>query len=294
LIGLVDLSGNNHPCVQYVKTTAGQSEPTPSTPLEKRAREQGLAPGQSLGTDAEAGLVSRMKRFYKDVAVAAADSDGGAFEVHLDGRGVRTPLRRALQVPARALADAIAGEWHAQGDEIAAEAMPLTRIAATAVDRVADDPEGYVDQIAAFGGTDLICYRAQSPQELVVRQVRVWQPLLDWARDTYGSELFVTDGLLPVEQPQGSLSRLRAAVAAYDHYELAALGVVTSASGSLIVALAMAVGRLDAKSAFEVSQLDESYQVELWGEEEEARARRDILRAEIDCSAAFLALLRAG
>lgn len=233
-----------------------------------------------------------MKRFYEQVSTVSAE-DGNGFEVHLDARGVRTPMRRPLQVPTRVLADAIAQEWRAQGDEIDVESMPLTRISATAVDRVADDREGYVDQIAAFGGTDLVCYRAQAPAELVLRQVRIWQPILDWAVETFGSELVVTDGLLPVDQPPESLARLRAAVAEHDDYELAALGVVTSASGSLVVALALSKGHLDGETAFDVSQLDESYQVELWGEEAEAQARRDILRAEIDCAAAFLELLRA-
>jgi chaperone required for assembly of F1-ATPase len=234
-----------------------------------------------------------MKRFYKDVSTAPV-TDDGAHEVLLDGRGVRTPLRRTLQVPSAPLANAIAEEWHRQGEEIDVESMPLTRIAATAVDRVSDDREGYIDQIAAYGGTDLVCYRAQAPQELVVRQARVWQPLLDWAQETYGSELIVTDGLLPVDQPEESLARIRVAVADHDLFELAALGVVTSASGSVIVALALSRGHLDAATAFDVGQLDESYQVELWGEEEEAQARRVILRAEIDCGANFLELLRAG
>ena len=232
-----------------------------------------------------------MKRFYTDVATAALEGET-AYEVHLDGRGVRTPLRRVLQVPGAALAEGIAEEWRAQGEEIDVESMPLTRIAATAIDRVADDPDGYIDQIAAYGGTDLVCYRAQAPQELVVRQARDWEPLLEWLRGTYGGELVVTEGLLPVEQPAGSLAKLRAAVAEHSLYELAALGVVTSASGSLVVALAMSRGHLDAARAVDVSQLDESYQVELWGEEEDAQARRDILRAEIDCSARFLELLR--
>jgi chaperone required for assembly of F1-ATPase len=126
----------------------------------------------------------------------------------------------------------------------------------------------------------------------VDRQVRVWQPLLDWARDTFGSELVVTDGLLPVDQPPESLTQLHAAVANHDDYELAALGVATSASGSIIVALALSKGHLDANTAFDVGQLDESYQVEMWGEEVEAQARRQILRAEIDCAANFLELLR--
>lgn len=233
-----------------------------------------------------------MKRFYEQVSTASA-GDGNGFEVHLDGRGVRTPMRRPLQVPSAPLADAIAGEWRAQGEEIDVESMPLTRISATAVDRVADDRAGYIDQIAAFGGTDLVCYRAQAPAELVARQARIWQPMLDWAAATFGGELVVTDGLLPVDQPPESLARLRTAVADHDLYELAALGVVTSASGSLVVALALSKGHVDAATAFDVSQLDESYQVELWGEEAEAQARRDILRAEIDCAATFLELLRA-
>ena len=123
-----------------------------------------------------------MKRFYEQVSTASVD-DGQRFEVLLDARGVRTPMRRPLQVPSPSLADAIAEEWRAQDDEIDVESMPSTRIAATAVDRVAEDREGYIDQIAAFGGTDLVCYRAQAPAELVVRQMRVWQPMLDWGGD---------------------------------------------------------------------------------------------------------------
>ena len=234
-----------------------------------------------------------MKRFYKDVATARKD-DEEAYEVLLDGRSVRTPMRRPLQVPGASLANAVAEEWRTQGDEIDVESMPMTRISATAVDRVADDREGYIDQIAAFGGTDLVCYRAQAPAELVDRQARVWQPMLDWAAETFGGELIVTDGLLPVDQPSDSLARLRAAVADHDLYELAALGVATSASGSVVVALALSKGHVDATTAFDVSQLDESYQVEMWGEEADAQARRDVLRAEIDCSATFLELLRTG
>ena len=182
-----------------------------------------------------------MKRFYEQVSTASVD-DGQRFEVLLDARGVRTPMRRPLQVPSPSLADAIAEEWRAQDDEIDVESMPSTRIAATAVDRVAEDREGYIDQIAAFGGTDLVCYRAQAPAELVVRQMRVWQPMLDWAAETFGGELIVTDGLLTVDQPSDSLARLRAAVADHDLYELAALGVATSASGSVVVALAACLG----------------------------------------------------
>lgn len=220
--------------------------------------------------------------------------DAGSFEVRLDDRSVRTPLRRPLHVPSAALAEAIADEWRGQAEEIDVETMPHTRIAATAVDRAQEDPDGYVDQIAAYAATDLLCYRAPSPTELVARQSKAWEPLLEWSRDTFGAELSVTDGLLPIEQAPNAMARLRDAVGAHDPYELAALGVATSASGSIVVALALSHGRLDAETAFEVSQLDESYQTEFWGEESEAETRRRILRADIDCASSFLSLLRAG
>lgn len=234
-----------------------------------------------------------MKRFYKQVSATPVAGEA-AFEVLLDGRSVKTPLRRSLHVPGGVLAEAIADEWRSQEEEIDVEAMPHTRIAATALDRAAEDRDGYIDQIAAYAETDLICYRAPSPTELVVRQSRAWEPLLEWSRDTFGAELAVTDGLLPIEQAPGSLARLREAVATHDPFELAALGVATSASGSVIVALALSHGRLDAETAFEVSQLDESYQTEIWGKESEAETRRQVLRAELDCASSFLSLLRAG
>ncbi len=220
--------------------------------------------------------------------------DADLFEVRLDDRSVRTPLRRPLHVPSATLAEAIADEWDAQAEDIDVETMPHTRIAATAVDRANEDPEGYADQIAAYAETDLICYRAPSPTELVARQSKAWEPLLAWTRETLSAELSVTDGLLPIEQAPDAVARLRDAVGAHDPFELAALGVATSASGSIVVALALSHGRLDAETAFEVSQLDESYQTEIWGEESEAETRRQILRADIDCASSFLSLLRAG
>ncbi len=234
-----------------------------------------------------------MKRFYKEVAVVPeAHVDG--YGVRLDSRPVRTPLRRDLIVPKAALADAIAGEWRSQGDEIDVEAMPMTRIAATALDRVAADRRAYVDRVATYGETDLVCYRAPAPTSLVVRQSRAWEPLIEWTRDAFGAELVATEGLLPVDQPPEAIERLRAAVDAHDHFELAALGVAVAASGSVVVALALSHGRLDAPAAVEVSQLDESFQEEVWGADAEASRRRAALRDEIECAAAFLELLRAG
>lgn len=234
-----------------------------------------------------------MKRFYKTVAVAPVD-DGNGHEIHLDGRPVRTPLRNALQVPGEALASAIVDEWDAQEDEIAVDSMPVTRIAATAVDRVRGDRSGYTDQIAAYAETDLVCYRAPAPSGLVVMQSRSWQPLLDWSRETYGADLKVTEGLSPIDQNPEAVGRLRTALDDHDDFELAALSVATAASGSLVIGLALVRERIDARAAYEASQLDESYQNEIWGVDAEAEKRREVLRADLDVAARFLELLRAG
>jgi chaperone required for assembly of F1-ATPase len=232
-----------------------------------------------------------MKRFYEDVAIAAVDQVG--FEVHLDARPVRTPLRQPLRLPGKALASAIAQEWVDQAEEIDVDTMPLTRIAATAVDRVNGDRAGYTDQIAAYAETDLVCYRAPVPSGLVVMQSRSWQPLLEWCREAYGAELKVTEGIGPVDQDRESLDRIREALDAQDAFELAALSVATAASGSLVIGLALSRGRIDAVAAYEASQLDESYQNTLWGVDEEAQSRRHILRADLEAAETFLTLLRA-
>ena len=233
-----------------------------------------------------------MKRFYKEVAVADRQPDG--FAIELDGRPVRTPLRKPLLVPGARLADAVAGEWGAQGETIELDSMPLTRIAATALDRVGEDPDGYVGQVAAYAETDLVCYRAPSPSELVLRQSTAWEPLLDWAHQTFGVRLAATEGVTPLDQEPETLARLRDVVASHDPFELAVLGVATSASGSLVVALALAHAHIDAGQAFEVSQLDETFQSELWGMDPEAERKLEILKADLETSAAFLELLRAG
>ncbi|MEL0144458.1 MAG: ATP12 family protein [Alphaproteobacteria bacterium] len=233
-----------------------------------------------------------MKRFYKKVA--ASPVEGANYEVHLDGRPVRTPIRHALQLPGAALARAVADEWDAQGEEIDLDSMPLTRIAATALDRVGEDPDGYVGQVAAYAETDLVCYRAPSPSELVLRQSTAWEPLLDWAHRTFGVRLAATEGVTPLDQEPETLARFRDVVASHDPFELAVLGVATSASGSLVVALALAHAHIDAGQAFEVSQLDETFQSELWGMDPEAERKLEILKADLETSAAFLELLRAG
>ncbi len=229
------------------------------------------------------------KRSYGAVGVAPL---GDGFTVTLDGRTVRTPAGRELTLPTEALARAVAGEWEAQEGEVRAHTMPMMQLAGTAIDRVAPHRQEIVEQTAAYAKTDLLCYRADSPPELTDRQAASWQPLLDWAAETHRARLDVTCGVTPADQPEAALDALGAAVEALDDLELTALASVAGASGSLIVALALAAGRIDADEAYAVSQLDESYQVEKWGEDAEAQARRQRLHADIRAVAAFLALAR--
>ena len=229
-----------------------------------------------------------MKRVYTEVAVEPAE-DG--FAIMLDGRPVRTPGRRMLAVPSRALAEAIAAEWRAQGDRVEPRSMPLTRLASTALDLVGQRRPAIVDEIAAYAGTDLVCYRADAPAELAARQHAAWQPLLDWAAARYGAALVVTQGVVPRPQPPEALAALRRAVEAYDDMALVALHAATAAAGSLIVALALLDGRIDAAEAFAASQLDETFQIEAWGEDAEAAARRRAVAADIAAAARFLSLL---
>jgi len=223
--------------------------------------------------------------------VAPRQSAAG-FAVMLDARPVRTPARHPLELPSAALAHAIAAEWDAQQDEIVPATMPVMQIAATAIDRVSPDAAAYAGRIAAYGETDLVCYRADSPQALVARQWATWQPLVEWAAEAFEAPLTVTGGVAPVSQPAASLAALHAAVSAHSIFELAALGLAATASGSLLIALALSHGRLDADAAYAAGVLDESWQIEQWGADEEAEARRQNVRADIDAAARFFALCR--
>lgn len=235
------------------------------------------------------------KRFYK-TAMAAADLDDrsglSGFVVALDGRPLRTPKKALLRLPSQALADAIAGEWAAQDERIRPHSMPLTALACTAFDLVRPRRAEAVAEIAAYGETDLVCYRADQPPDLVARQQAAWQPLLDWAVLTFDAPLAVTMGVLPTPQPATAVGALSRAVAAHDDLELAALATTVKASASLIIGLALSHGRLSAAGAFEAAELDESFQIEKWGEEPAAAERRELIRAELEAAARFLALLR--
>ncbi len=230
-----------------------------------------------------------MKRVYKTVGVQA---DRGGFGVRLDGRELKSPGKNPMILPTRALAQAIAEEWDAQGDEIRPHAMPLMQIASTAVDVVAVKRAEIVDGVVAYAGTDLTCYRADHPRELAERQAELWQPHLDWVMVRFDAPLHVQAGLMPHPQPESSLRALRAAVDAYDLWTLCALQIATAACGSLVLALALVEGRVSSDEAFDASQLDETFQIEKWGEDPEATKRRVALNRDIAAAKRFLDLLR--
>ncbi|MCG8544705.1 MAG: ATPase [Alphaproteobacteria bacterium] len=230
-----------------------------------------------------------LKRFYRE---ASAESEAAQHHVALDGRPVRTPEKALLILPTRRLAAAIAEEWDAQTDEIRPDSMPMTQLASTAIDRVRPRREEIVDSIAAYAGTDLLCYRADGPSALVERQAAHWQPLLDWAALQFDAPLSVTDGIVPVEQPADAVASIRRAVADGDEFTYAGLYNLTVACGSVVMALAVREGEIDAAQACHASQLDESWQAEQWGEDPEAAARQERIRGDIHAATRFLDLLK--
>jgi chaperone required for assembly of F1-ATPase len=214
------------------------------------------------------------------------------YGITLDGKPIKTPGKRDLVVPNEALAVAIAEEWNAQEGEVRAAIMPLTRLATTTVDRVARQRDAIIGQTANYAATDLVCYRAAHPPALAARQQAVWQPLIDWAVLRFDAPLSVTTGVIPTNQPATSLRAFAAAVAEQDDFALTALHVATAACGSLVIGLALIEGQLDAEGAFTASQLDESFQIEAWGEDAEQAERRRALAADIQAAARLISLLR--
>jgi len=230
-----------------------------------------------------------MKRVYREVRVAPA---GGGWSILLDDRTLQTPARTPLLLPRRGLAAAIAAEWDAQGDKIVPATMPLMQLAATAIDRTETQCRQVIDEIVGYGATDLVCYRAERPADLVARQSAAWQPLLDWLTLRFDAPLLVTAGVIPRTQPESALAAIRAAVEALDPFRSTALHAATAACGSVVIGLALVERRLDAEGAWQASQLDESFQIEAWGEDAEAAARRAALKRDIEATWRFMELLR--
>lgn len=227
-------------------------------------------------------------RFYKSVAV---DSDGGKFRLLLDGKPVRTPAKKQLVLPTRALAEAVATEWEGQKVRIDPVTMPLSRLANSAVDGVMGREADVRADIARYAGSDLICYRAEAPPELVHRQAQAWDPVLAWARDALGASFHVARGIMPVTQPALAAHGVAHAIDAHGAFELAALHVMTTLTGSALLALAHARGRLTVHDAWAAAHVDEDWQISRWGEDAEAKARRDLRWAEMQAASRLIQLL---
>jgi chaperone required for assembly of F1-ATPase len=227
------------------------------------------------------------RRFYQQAGVEETDGD---FRVVLDSRPVRTPARGYLIAPSRRLADAIAAEWDAQGETIDPATMPLTRLANSIIDGVAAAPAAVAADIEKYLGSDLLFYRAEGPQRLLERQTHLWDPVLAWAREAFGARFVLAQGVVHAAQPEGALAAARAAIPA-DPWRLAAVHVITTLTGSALLALAMLHGRLTAEEAWIAAHVDEDWNMEQWGRDAIALARRAAHRAELDAAATLLANL---
>lgn len=231
-----------------------------------------------------------MKRVYTSVSTRA-EADG--FAVLLDGRVVRSPAKAPLLLPSAALAEAVAAEWDAQTEEIRPDRMPMMSLAATAIDRVRPNPVAVARDAAGYAASDLLCYRADTPVELARRQAEAWDPVLDWAQRRYAVAFAVTSGLMPIDQPAETVARFEALATELEPFPLAALHVMTTTLGSFLLALSVYEGHAAPEEAYALSTVDEAYQAELWGEDEEAAARRTRLASEVADARRYLDLLGA-
>ena len=229
-----------------------------------------------------AGVV---KRFYR---AARATPDGG---VELDGKPIRTPGRAPLILPGPALAEAVAEEWNAQAETIDPRAMKLTGLANAAIDRIAPDKDGFARGLAAYGESDLLCYRAEGPPRLVERQAAHWDPILAWARRRYDVDFEVANSVVHKPQPKATVDRLTHEVLARTAFELAGLSPLVTVSGSLVIALALAESAIGLDAAWSAGSLDEQWQAEQWGEDAEAAAVLAARRADLESAYRFLGLL---
>jgi chaperone required for assembly of F1-ATPase len=230
------------------------------------------------------------KRFYKDVSVAPVE-DG--FVVHLDGKPVRTPGKALLVLPTKAAATLVANEFAAQEETINPVTMPVMRLANTAIDGVASDPQAVLEDILRFASSDLLCYRADAPQGLVERQNGHWNPVLDWARSSLGARFNLAEGVIHVEQPAETIEGLRSHLnGRADPLRLAAIHVMTSLTGSALLAMAVDFGALDAEAAWAAGHVDEDWQIEQWGQDAEAVSRRAARKRDMLAAAGLLEALK--
>ncbi len=228
-----------------------------------------------------------LRRFYTAVSVVAA---GDGFSITLDGRKVKTPERADLTLPSRALAEAVAAEWEAQGEAMEPHEMRLTGLANAAIDRIGAKPAHFIDQLCQFLAHDLVCYHAAWPQTLAERQAAAWLPWLAWLKSRHGIALVHGAGVEPIVQDQAALDALRPVLTPLDRYRLTGTYALATALQSVTLALAVLDGALDAAEAFAVSRLDEAHQTAQWGQDDEARARAQAILEDTIAAARFLAL----
>jgi chaperone required for assembly of F1-ATPase len=226
------------------------------------------------------------KRFYQ----AASVGEGAPFPILLDGRAVKTPAGGALATPTRALAEKIAAEWDAQGKRIDPATMPLTRLANAIIDGVAPEPQPVADEITKYLGSDLVCYRADTPEGLVCAQAAHWDPIVAWARETLGARFVLGEGVMHVAQPEGAIAAARAAIPS-DPWRLGAAHVITSLTGSALIALALAAGEFDVEQAWAAANVDEDWNMAQWGRDELALERRAVRFADMQAAAIVLDLV---
>jgi chaperone required for assembly of F1-ATPase len=228
-----------------------------------------------------------MKRFYKLVATGPGNT------ITLDGKPIKTPAQVPLALPTAALADAVAGEWEAQGKDIKTETMPLTRMANTAIDRTAILRDHVTDELLGYGRNDLMAYRAVEPELLIARQRSAWDPLLAWLEAEHGATIATGHGINHVPQADHTIAALRRALDVLDPWQLTGLQTAVGITGSLALGLALASGQIDAAEAFRLSRIDEDFQAEKWGTDAEAEKRARALAHELEEAGKFIALAKA-
>ncbi|MCH9808869.1 MAG: ATPase [Alphaproteobacteria bacterium] len=232
------------------------------------------------------------KRFYDSVSVEEVATEGTrCWRLLLDGRAVKSPAKTTVEVPCRELAELLAGEWRAQGERIDPETMPMTKIVNSGLDGVSGREEDVAADIVSFAGSDLVCYRAEDPVDLVALQAKAWDPIIGWAREALGARFVLAEGVMPVEQPVEALQAVAKDVAGFNALQLAALHVLTTLSGSALISLAHARGAISAEEAWAIAHVDEDFQITQWGADEEARLRREKRGAEFAAASRVLKAL---
>lgn len=231
------------------------------------------------------------KRFYKDVTVTQVD-DG--FSVQLDGKPVRTPGKALLAVPTQPAAELLAAEFDAQQETINPVSMPVVRLVNTAIDGVATDLQAVLEDVMRFSGSDLVCYRADAPQELVQRQADAWDPILDWAQTTLGARFILGEGIMHVAQPREAVTAVGIWLKQReDAFRLSSIHLMTSLTGSALIALAVEAGALTPDEGWKIAHVDEDWTNEHWGEDAEATARRIARRKDFDAAVALADAIKA-